>query len=56
MQKVFGGGLGVEDVGRSEPGAAKLSDAVAHLVELFGGVSVSVDDDFAAILFGEAEI
>ena len=33
----FGGGLGVEDVCFGEPGAAELGDAVAHLVEFFGG-------------------
>ncbi len=52
----FGGGLGVEEVGWGEPGAAELGDAVAHLVELFGGVGVGVDDDLAAVLFGEAQI
>ena len=56
LRRVFGGGFGVEDVGGGEPGAAKLGDAVTHLVELFGGVGVGVDDDFAAELFGEAEI
>ena len=48
--------MGVEDVGGGEPGAAELGDAVAHLVELFGGVGVGVDDDLAAVLFGEAEV
>ncbi len=48
--------MGVEDVGGGEPGAAELGDAVAHLVELFGGVGVGVDYDLAAVLFGEAEV
>ncbi len=48
--------MGVEDVSCGEPGAAELGDAVAHLVELFGGVGVGVDYDFAAVLFGEAEV
>ncbi len=51
-----GGGLGVEQVGVGESGAAELGDAVAHLVEFFGGVSVGVDRDPAAVLFGEAEV
>jgi len=33
-----------------------LGDAVAHLVELFCGVGVGVDDDLAAVFFGEAEV
>ena len=56
LEEGFGGGFGVEDVGGGESGAAELGDAVAHLVELFGGVGVGVDDDFAAVLFGQAEI
>ena len=56
FEEGFGGGLGVEDVGGGEPGAAELGDAVTHLVELFGGVGVGVDDDLAAVLFGEAEV
>ncbi len=56
FEESFGGGFGVEDVCGSEPGAAKLGDAVTNLVELFGGVGVGVDDDFAAVLFGDAEI
>jgi hypothetical protein len=56
LEEGFGGGFGVEDVGGGEPGAAELGDAVAHLVELFGGVGVGIDDDFAAVLFGQAEI
>ena len=55
-QEGFGCRLGVEDVGGGEPGAAELGDAEAHLVELCGGVGVGVDDDFAAELFGEAEV
>lgn len=51
-----GGGLGVEDVGCGEPGAAELGDAVAHLVEFFGGVGVGIDYDFAAVFFGQAEV
>jgi hypothetical protein len=56
LEEGFGSGLSVEDVGGGEAGAAELGDSVAHLVELFGGVGVGVDDDFAAVLFGEAEI
>ena len=41
---------------RGEPGAAELGDAVGELVELFGGVGVGVDDEFAAVVFGEAEV
>src|ERR1700722_6074433 len=52
----FGGRLGVEDVGGGEPGAAELGDAEANLIELFGGVGVGVDDNFAAVLSGEAEV
>ena len=60
---VWGGGrrgaravAGVEDVGGGEPGAAELGDAEAHLVELFGGVGVGVDDDLAAEFLGAAEV
>ena len=52
----FCGGLCVEDVLRGEPGAAELGDAVAHLVQFFGGMGVGVDYYFAAVLFGEAEM
>lgn len=52
----FGGRLGVEDVGCGEPGAAELGDAVAHLVQLFGGVGVGVYYDLAIVLFGEPQI
>ena len=55
-QKGFGGGLGVEDICCGEPGATELGDAVAHLVEFFGGVGVGIDYDFAAVLFCEAEM
>jgi hypothetical protein len=33
-----------------------LGYAVAHLIELFGAVGVGVDDDPAAVFFGEAEV
>jgi len=56
LEEGFGGGFGVEDVGGGEPGSAELGDAVTHLVELFGGVGVGVDDDLAAVAFGEAEV
>jgi hypothetical protein len=56
FQECFGGRFGVDDVGGGEPGAAELGDAVTHLVELFGGVGVGVDYDFAAVLFGDSEI
>jgi hypothetical protein len=56
LEKGFGGGLRVEDVAGGEPGAPELGDAVADLVELFGGVGVGVDYDLAAVLFGEAEM
>ena len=56
MEEGFGGGFGVEDVGGGEPGSAERGDAVTHLVELFGGVGVGVDYDFAAVFFGEAEM
>jgi hypothetical protein len=56
LQKQFGGGFGIEDVAGCEPGAAELRDTVAHLVELFGGVGVGIDDDLTAVLFGDAKI
>jgi hypothetical protein len=56
FEQGFGGGFGVEDVGGGEPGAAELGNAVTHLVELFGGVSVGVDYDLAAVLFGDTEV
>jgi hypothetical protein len=56
LEEGFGGGPGVDDIGGGESGAAELGDAVAHLIEFFGGVGVGVDDYLAAVLFGEAEI
>ncbi len=56
LKEGFGGGLGVEDVAWGEPGATELSDAVTHLVQLFCGVGVGVDDDPAAVLSGDAEV
>ena len=54
-QKFFDG-AGVEEVGGAEPGAAELHDAVVDLIELVGGMGVGVDDDLAAVFFGEAEV
>jgi hypothetical protein len=56
LEKSLGSGLGVEDVGGGKPGSAELGDPVAHLVEFFGGVSVRIHDNFAAVLFGETEM
>lgn len=54
FEELFGGGLGIQDVGGGKPGSAKLGDAVAHLGQFFGGVGVRVDGDLAAMLPGEA--
>src|SRR5436305_2049941 len=56
VKESVGGGLGVQDVVGSEPGAAELGDTEAHEVQLFGGVGIGVDNDLAAELFGAAEV
>ncbi len=55
-QEGLGGGRGVDDVFGSEPGAAELDDAEVHVIELFSGVGVGVDDDLAAEGSGEAHV
>ena len=56
LQQRLGCGLGIEDVGGGKPGAAKLGDAITHLIEFFGGMSVCIHDDLAAILLGDTQV